>query len=108
MKAVIPGLTRNPGFFWIPAFAGMTRCALINLAMYNTASINRKAIHIRTLHRSHASWETVAYLSSFSSFVFIFSLPLIRKKIRYQACLITDFEELFIYTITLSGLVVYF
>jgi hypothetical protein len=24
MQPVIPGLTRNPGFFWIPAFAGMT------------------------------------------------------------------------------------
>jgi len=46
MQFVIPGLTRNPGlpafggargdqgFFWIPAFAGMTRSALINVAMY--------------------------------------------------------------------------
>ena len=34
MQAVIPGLTRNPGFFWIPAFAGMTRYALINVDMY--------------------------------------------------------------------------
>ena len=34
MQSVIPGLTRNPGFFWIPAFAGMTRYALINVAMY--------------------------------------------------------------------------
>jgi len=23
-QCVIPGLTRNPVFFWIPAFAGMT------------------------------------------------------------------------------------
>jgi len=26
---VIPGLTRNPVFHWIPAFAGMTRCVAI-------------------------------------------------------------------------------
>jgi len=44
MQSVIPGLTRNPCFFWIPApalnadpgFAGMTRSALINVAMYET------------------------------------------------------------------------
>ncbi len=42
IQFVIPGLTRpapylirgNPGLFWIPAFAGMTRSALINVAMY--------------------------------------------------------------------------
>jgi len=34
IQSVIPGLTRNPGFFWIPAFAGMTRDALINVALY--------------------------------------------------------------------------
>jgi len=33
MKFVIPGLTRNPGFLWIPAFAGMTRSAVINDAV---------------------------------------------------------------------------
>jgi hypothetical protein len=45
MKFTIPGLTRNPGllafigdrddrgFFWIPAFAGMTVSDLINVAM---------------------------------------------------------------------------
>jgi len=32
---VIPGLTRNPGFSWIPAFAGKTDCAVINVAVYN-------------------------------------------------------------------------
>jgi len=25
MQVVIPGLTRNPIFFWIPVFTGMTR-----------------------------------------------------------------------------------
>jgi hypothetical protein len=32
LQSVIPGLTRNPVFFWIPAFAGMTflEVALIN------------------------------------------------------------------------------
>jgi len=42
MQPVIPGLTKpapylilgNPGFFWIPAFAGMTRYALIIDDMY--------------------------------------------------------------------------
>jgi hypothetical protein len=31
---VIPGLTRNPVFFWIPAFAGMTSAVVINDAVY--------------------------------------------------------------------------
>ena len=30
MQFVIPGLTRNPVPFWIPAFAGMTHVVLIN------------------------------------------------------------------------------
>jgi hypothetical protein len=45
MQFVIPGLTRNPVFFppgqrpswaggWIPAFAGMTPLAVINVAVY--------------------------------------------------------------------------
>jgi hypothetical protein len=34
---VIPGLTRNPVFSWIPAFAGMTSFAEINVAVYKTA-----------------------------------------------------------------------
>jgi hypothetical protein len=33
---VIPGLTRNPVFFWIPAFAGMTPFAAINVDIYGT------------------------------------------------------------------------
>jgi hypothetical protein len=33
---VIPGLTRNPVFFWIPAFAGMTSFADINVAVHNS------------------------------------------------------------------------
>jgi len=32
---VIPGLTRNPVPSWIPAFAGMTECAVINVAVYS-------------------------------------------------------------------------
>jgi hypothetical protein len=32
---VIPGLTRNPVFSWIPAFAGMTSFGEINVAVYN-------------------------------------------------------------------------
>jgi len=31
---VIPGLTRNPVFSWIPAFAGMTTIPEINVAVY--------------------------------------------------------------------------
>ncbi len=34
--SVIPGLTRNPAFFWIPAFAGMTYSYLINDAVYKS------------------------------------------------------------------------
>jgi len=34
MHFVIPGLTRNPVLFWIPAFAGMTPSAVINDAVY--------------------------------------------------------------------------
>jgi hypothetical protein len=34
MHFVIPGLTRNPVFSWIPAFAGMTPFAAINVAVY--------------------------------------------------------------------------
>ena len=33
-QLVIPGLTRNPVFFWIPAFAGMTAYAMIYVAVY--------------------------------------------------------------------------
>ena len=40
IQFVIPGLNRNPCFFWIPAFAGMTRSTLINVAMYNTDQSN--------------------------------------------------------------------
>ena len=46
---VIPGLTRNPGFFWLPApvqdpdpgFAEITRSALINVAMCKSANYDR-------------------------------------------------------------------
>ena len=34
VQYVIPGLTRNPVFPWIPAFAGMTKFAVINVAVY--------------------------------------------------------------------------
>jgi hypothetical protein len=30
MLFVIPGLTRNPVLFWIPAFAGMTLFVVVN------------------------------------------------------------------------------
>jgi len=36
LQSVIPGLTRNPLFFWIPTFAGMTPFAVINVAVYKT------------------------------------------------------------------------
>ena len=36
IRFVIPGLTRNPVFIWIPAFAGMTAFAMINVAVYNS------------------------------------------------------------------------
>ena len=32
-RFVIPGLTWNPVFFWIPAFAGMTSLAMINVTV---------------------------------------------------------------------------
>jgi hypothetical protein len=35
MQIVIPGLTRNPVFFRIPAFAGMTRYVVVYDAMYD-------------------------------------------------------------------------
>ena len=34
MQLIIPGLTRNPMFFWTPAFAGMTCSVAINDALY--------------------------------------------------------------------------
>jgi hypothetical protein len=36
MWFVIPGLTRNPVFFWIPAFAGMTPFVAINVAVHSS------------------------------------------------------------------------
>jgi hypothetical protein len=35
IQFVIPGLTRNPVFPWIPAFAGMTDHDAINDAVYD-------------------------------------------------------------------------
>ena len=35
VQFVIPGLTRNPALFWIPAFSGMTVFDMINVALYN-------------------------------------------------------------------------
>jgi len=34
-RVVIPGLTRNPVSLWIPAFAGMTRSATTDDALYS-------------------------------------------------------------------------
>jgi hypothetical protein len=34
IQFVIPGLTRNPVFFWIPAFAGMTLSAATEVVAY--------------------------------------------------------------------------
>ena len=52
IRFVIPGLTTlprldtgNPVFFWIPAFAGMTAFAMINVAVYSSASHPQK--HLR-------------------------------------------------------------
>jgi hypothetical protein len=39
---VIPGLTRNPVFFWIPAFAGMTAFAMTNIFVYKLNKVNLK------------------------------------------------------------------
>ena len=39
MQFVIPGLTRNPVPFWIPAFAGMTCSVVINDAVYNRVNL---------------------------------------------------------------------
>ena len=42
--SVIPGLTRNPVFSWIPAFAGMTTFVGINVAMHNTSAISNVSL----------------------------------------------------------------
>ncbi len=34
IQLVIPGLTRNPAFFWILAFAGMASIAVTNVVVY--------------------------------------------------------------------------
>jgi hypothetical protein len=39
IRFVIPGSTRNPVFFWIPAFAGMTAFAIINVAVYKSLGV---------------------------------------------------------------------
>ena len=44
VQSVIPGLTRNPVFSWIPAFAGMTAYGVTNVAMYNPFQSGRKRI----------------------------------------------------------------
>jgi len=36
MRFVIPGLTRNPVSFWIPAFAGMTGVVVTNDVVYKS------------------------------------------------------------------------
>jgi len=36
LQSVIPGLTRNPVFSWIPAFPGMTPFTVVNVAVYKT------------------------------------------------------------------------
>jgi hypothetical protein len=38
MQFVIPGLARNPVFFWIPVFAGMMPFDTINIAVYALSS----------------------------------------------------------------------
>jgi hypothetical protein len=59
MQFVIPGLTRNPVPFWIPAFAGMTPFASINVAVYNS---NNKRIAGKRLrwYRGEATGDTGA------------------------------------------------
>jgi hypothetical protein len=44
IRFLIPGLTRNPVFFWIPAFAGMTPFAVIDVAVYILAG-KMKRLH---------------------------------------------------------------
>ena len=39
---VIPGLTRNPVPSWIPAFAGMTECAVKNAAVYSLSTNSKQ------------------------------------------------------------------
>ena len=45
IPSVIPGLTRNPVFFWIPAFAGMTPFGAINVAVQNRTFLRRKFLN---------------------------------------------------------------
>jgi len=39
VRSVIPGLTRNPMFSWIPAYAGMTSFIAINVPVYISPSL---------------------------------------------------------------------
>jgi len=52
IRFVIPGLTRNPVFFWIPTFAGMTAFAVINVAVCSHTNIPRPA-HFLFFYLSH-------------------------------------------------------
>ena len=61
IQFVIPGLTKpapylirgNPVFFWIPAFAGMTAIAMINVAVYR---LLRKSIDTE-----EGRWQEILY-----------------------------------------------
>ena len=46
-RFVIPGLTRNPSFFWIPAFAGMTCFAVIHDPAYDPVEMTLYTLLIR-------------------------------------------------------------
>ncbi len=53
MRFVIPGLTRNPVSFWIPAFAGMTGVVVTNDAVYkNCLDCNMEEEVVKTLRKS--------------------------------------------------------
>jgi putative endonuclease len=49
-QSVIPGLTRNPVFFWIPAFAGMTPFVAINVAVHKGGSRAKKIALVNSMN----------------------------------------------------------
>jgi hypothetical protein len=70
MHFVIPGLTRNPVLFWIPAFAGMARSVVLNDAVY------KRAFHIFSIEEG--PWTENTY--SFGSFALNFHYHNIHRK----------------------------
>ena len=86
IRFVIPGMTRNPVFFWIPAEvdpvhdtgAGMTAFAVINVAVYNSYKFTLWLLLIRfrskVFKTAHPCW-TGTFFSLFLIFPPLFLNP---------------------------------